>query len=1014
MNSELNTVWKHSRVYSLANILNRGAGLVLLPVYVNILTPEQYGLYALLTIITEMTAVLLILGLGQALVRFFVEVETEEERHQVASTTFVLFGCIVIVFALIAPLLARATVAVLLDDQRHVWLFTVGFWALAVTALFNVQLQYYLVQKRSWSYLWISLAKVLSFLVTNILFVVSLDMGVLGIAYGTLLSAAMITFFLQVRILRETGTTVSLTLARRLINFGLPLVPAVLLDTLLATMDRFFLNHLQTPQVVGQYALAERVGSLLRMFVIVPFGQIWIVRKLELLKTGDDADGSNEVFLYFFAIFVIGALGMALFAPEIVTLLAAPDYAPAAHAIPLLAATQILLAIKMHFEVGVFHSGKTHFMFWASAIAVAVGIPTFYFTIKLWGLLGGALAVFLVQSVRVAVITIFACRVSSVGKGFPWYRLLILVALASGVAAIGLMQNNGEPSLPWIFAKIALLLGFVLAAIGSPVIGPQGRAAILDLVSRKIPGIRRLIPMRINQCQDDPPPQEYRTPLKTYPMRLAGDGGDWFSRALLSVGSGSLYILIRLGWFLMLAFFSISLVSEDWVGAIFPIALLLGITGLITDRRIIAGVWMIGAPTLFVLANNFLDVLPFVTAERLLFGLLLFMILIDAVLKRGDRPHLDAVELFGFLFLAIALLSMLTTLQGKTMATVRIDLAFFIQGYFMPVFTYFIARRLGWTPRYFTWLLYGLVAAGVFQAFTGALQYFLGIRWFVPTWTEVINEGRATGTMPNSTEFASVLMVTLLIALYLYCECREKAVKAILLLSALAIFAGILISKTRAPWVTTVIAIVVIFFGDPRTRGLIATSAVLGIVALIVAIPWIISSGLFYERIGEMSPIYNRLALYATAGNMIVQNPFFGIGFGRASFQNLKMQYITSFGSISAQWAAEVGVPHNEFLHIAALTGLLGILAYLLFYRSLYRSISRHLSTLSTGKPDEFSYFGVYLKGMLIALLLTGLFVELGPFICFIILTSFLIGSYRGLIDSAHAQTPTISPSVTQ
>lgn len=142
MASELKNIVKHTKIYGLGNILNRAAGLVLLPVYVNVLTPDEYGLYSLVAITMEIVSVLLVMGLGNTLVRFYVNCKNDIERHEIVSTAFIFYLILSVVFLLFSDLLATVTCNILFgNDTNHAFLYY-GYWAMIFTGLFNIQLQY--------------------------------------------------------------------------------------------------------------------------------------------------------------------------------------------------------------------------------------------------------------------------------------------------------------------------------------------------------------------------------------------------------------------------------------------------------------------------------------------------------------------------------------------------------------------------------------------------------------------------------------------------------------------------------------------------------------------------------------------------------------------------------------------------------------------------------------------------------------------------------------------------------
>ena len=43
--TESRLIWRHGRIYGVGNLLNRTAGLVLIPVYTHKLSVEEFGVY---------------------------------------------------------------------------------------------------------------------------------------------------------------------------------------------------------------------------------------------------------------------------------------------------------------------------------------------------------------------------------------------------------------------------------------------------------------------------------------------------------------------------------------------------------------------------------------------------------------------------------------------------------------------------------------------------------------------------------------------------------------------------------------------------------------------------------------------------------------------------------------------------------------------------------------------------------------------------------------------------------
>ena len=80
--SEAKTIWKHTRVYGLGNVLNRVAAFLLIPVLLHSLSVEQWGAYALIVVVTELLVhVFAVISDGMARVYFDYDEEEGRDRY---------------------------------------------------------------------------------------------------------------------------------------------------------------------------------------------------------------------------------------------------------------------------------------------------------------------------------------------------------------------------------------------------------------------------------------------------------------------------------------------------------------------------------------------------------------------------------------------------------------------------------------------------------------------------------------------------------------------------------------------------------------------------------------------------------------------------------------------------------------------------------------------------------------------------------------------------------------------
>lgn len=463
--SELKNVLSHGRLYGLANLVSRCSGLVLLPVYTHILAPEEYGLYASTVLVTDLVSVVLGMGLGRALIRFHVEQDQQSGKDAVLGTALVTFAAMAVIVALLAYPTAILATRLLFGSTETAWLFTWAIWALIPSTLFNIQLNHIVVLKQSLFYLAISVLKAVVFIALNLWIVVWLDQGVLGIVLSTLIASTIVVAVILARMIATTSMTVSRALFVDMVRFGGPLVPTIMLDTVMASLDRYVISPVQGPAALGQYGLGMRVASLLNLFVTSPFLQIWGVRQMEALQEGGDKRELPHVFFLFSLVLIMIAAAIGMFSGTIVHIIADEAYAPAATVLPWLAALQVIIALRNFAEVGLHHAKKTSPLMTIALISLAVALPAYWFAIQMGGIVGVAIAALVVMLLRTGMTIHTANRHSELIRLFAWGRLATAVMLGFGTVLLCTAWDGSLSLLQETVLKISGLL-LLMAAFG--------------------------------------------------------------------------------------------------------------------------------------------------------------------------------------------------------------------------------------------------------------------------------------------------------------------------------------------------------------------------------------------------------------------------------------------------------------------------------------------------------------------------------------------------------------------
>lgn len=256
--------------------------------------------------------------------------------------------------------------------------------------------------------------------------------------------------------------------------------------------------------------------------------------------------------------------------------------------------------------------------------------------------------------------------------------------------------------------------------------------------------------------------------------------------------------------------------------------------------------------------------------------------------------------------------------------------------------------------RHLPWLLAAFVAAGATQAALGLVQFI----WRIGPDGFLIFDGgylRAYGTFHQPNPYAGYLGLTLPLAFSLAVRGLERVRNPLLAghrlwLSLSAAAATVLMlgaayaSQSRGAWLGIAAALVTVTIARSRRAavcfgGLVAVAALVGALGAAQLLPSSIlqrfTDVLPVTQIPNIAtaevtdanfPLIERLAHWQAAFDMWRDAPWLGVGIG--NYPAVYPAYAVG------RWRDPLGHAHNVYLNVGAETGLLGLLAYAVFWLS--------------------------------------------------------------------------------
>jgi len=459
-------------------------------------------------------------------------------------------------------------------------------------------------------------------------------------------------------------------------------------------------------------------------------------------------------------------------------------------------------------------------------------------------------------------------------------------------------------------------------------------------------------------------------------------------------------------WTALAAFFSLAIAAGNFILVALIVSALALLLIIMAGPQFIVGVWLFGSPTIFPIANQVLSALPFITMERLMFGLVIALLAIKGVFCRGKRSAIISLEVAMACFLIYAALSLF---GATSKASFSRDVWFLLQ-YAIPMFMFMVGRRMEWSERQVKKLLFVFTVVGVLLALVGILQGLLGVDWFT-TENQSVTAGhkdRAHGAFSNAHTYIATLFIFLAMSVMQFGMCKDALLRTVLVFAMALMALGIVLGQTRAAWCGAGLGMMIIMIRDSSVRPLIVTGAGIGVMAGVAIMFLMIDQlGFLIDRMTNITTMASRLVTWATAINIISDYPVFGVGFGAEAFLDIKRYYLTGFMGLPQQYALYLQVPHNEYLHVTVLLGLLGLAMFMFILVNLLVRLFRVSNDINL--PEFQRKLALYTAASILGLMLNSLFSDTFVQDYYWMLGFFLAGLSIGMAERVKENSFTVT-----
>ncbi|MBS3741457.1 MAG: polysaccharide biosynthesis C-terminal domain-containing protein [Candidatus Cloacimonetes bacterium] len=258
--------------YTAGNFFKKLILLFLLPIFTRLMAPQQYAVYENLMIFISFVSLIYFLGQQQAVFSYYYHKKTPEYHFSYITTVFLIISVIGFIFSILVVLFRTELSALILRTTDWSHLFVYIAVILFCDVISGMSLSILNIMERSRNYLILGIIKNALFLLLVIYGTITQLLSITTIfiffMISSLLSLIAASFYMM-RILTSFSTKIkryfSSSLAKKLLGFGIIMIPGTIAMMILRLSDRYMLTYFSAGQLydVGIYAIGYRIGAVI-------------------------------------------------------------------------------------------------------------------------------------------------------------------------------------------------------------------------------------------------------------------------------------------------------------------------------------------------------------------------------------------------------------------------------------------------------------------------------------------------------------------------------------------------------------------------------------------------------------------------------------------------------------------------------------------------------------------------------------------------------------------------------
>ena len=395
------------------DILVRSSSIILLPLFLLLMTQEEYGLYMYIISIVTTFSVVLNFGLYVAQSKYYSDADTNERKQEILFNISLLLSLLLLAFILPVYILG-------LDYKLVRWLFSnpidyasyrwIIMLAVVVSVYSVILLNYFMTSERLRLFRRYNLYRLLAVNIISLaaLYYIHSD-NISTRLYSTYLVELVILLTFAWFYIKEMRPRADWKWMPKALKLSMPIMLSAIWGLLSNYSDKFFLEKYGSARDLSYYYLAFSLSNVVYM-ICTAVQNVWLPGFLKEKDLKRNIRNTRRLVARLaIGLILLGAAMVAGLAVALETEIISSKYYPALYILPILLLAQNFGGISLFYSNYMIYLERTHWALFIGIVTSLVGVGASYLFIPRFNIYG---AVFVYLGVQVVYFCLYYIIVS--------------------------------------------------------------------------------------------------------------------------------------------------------------------------------------------------------------------------------------------------------------------------------------------------------------------------------------------------------------------------------------------------------------------------------------------------------------------------------------------------------------------------------------------------------------------------------------------------------------------------